>query len=951
MDGSARRRQVVVFAAVTLLAAAALLTRRHVRPLAAASLPSMEGLQAITMVFGSKDAQPAKWDGTVTLTGGTIERVAGYHFTRESKIVGDSGWVASSHPWPAFSHEMYPTERPQPRATAVETVGVTVYYRAPETVSMKVDFANGQGFTLRLADIPAEGSVYPFNARVEVRRSPVVQQVTSTDTEDDYGSIAVDGDTVWTAWQAYRSGKGDSILLRAYRNGQWEEPLAVTEEAGDMFGTAVTTAAGKPIVVWSQHEGEDWHLQARHHNGSTFGPIEEVTTGPGKSLFHRVAADSKGNVHVAYQKWNGGRSNIYLRSRVGEKWGSEILISDPARDVRGNDWDPAIATSADGSVWVAWDSYATGNYEVYLRRVAAGVAQPILRVTHSTRFHAHPSLAVDGQSRVWVAYDEAPENWGKDLGFLFTGGTGLYHSRTIRVAVYAGGKWMTPLRQPEDVVPWSFRRYVHSPQLAAGADGRIWLVFRPRIEARFPTNNWQAGGKWEVCATSYAGDRWSELTYVQDSVGRNGGEVAAAGDGKGNVWVAMVSDHKLYGGPDFGEQPGNNDVMVTRLHGTAAVAPVLAERTPEPPAGLSNEPDEKRDIATIRSYTIPSGGKTYRIYRGDLHRHTEISLDGAGDGTLWDGYRYAMDAGGLDFIVITDHQSGDQEYTWWRIEKASDMFHVPGFFTAVYGTERSVNYPNGHRNLMYPKRGVPVLAISADERQGKVNSGSVLFPFLKEHKGIGSPHSPHTSMGTDWRDNDPEVDPIVELWEGSRTSAEHEGAPLAPTSQKTELWAGNFRPLGFVWNAWAKGYKLGVQASSDHVSTHLSYTGVIAENSTREALIDAMRKRHTYAATRNILMDYRMRADGKTYIQGDEFTTATVPEVRAHIQGAGPLKTVVIVRDNQYIYTIQPKGNTFDLSFRDPAIKAGTHYYYVRMEQQDRNMAWSSPIWVHYSPK
>jgi hypothetical protein len=516
------------------------------------------------------------------------------------------------------------------------------------------------------------------------------------------------------------------------------------------------------------------------------------------------------------------------------------------------------------------------------------------------------------------------------------------------VAVYAGGKWMTPLRQPDDVAPWSFKRFVHSPQLAAGSDGRIWLVFRPRIEARFPTNNWQAGGKWEVCATYYSGDRWSDLIYLPDSVGRNGGEVAAAPDSSGNIWVALVSDHKFYGGSDFGEQPGNNDVMVSRLTGSPANAAQLAERTPEPPSGLANEPDEKREIAALRNYPIQAGGKTYHIYRGDLHRHTEISLDGAGDGTLWDGYRYAMDAAGLDFLVITDHQSGDQEYTYWRIEKASAMFHVPGVFTAVYGTERSVGYPNGHRNLLYPKRGVPILDISAAERQGRVNSGSVLFPFLKQYKGIGTPHSPHTTMGTDWRDNDPEVDPIVELWEGSRTSAEHEGAPLAPTTQKTELWAGNFRPLGFVWNAWAKGYRLGVQASSDHASTHISYTGVIAENSTREGLIDAMRKRHTYAATRNILMDYRMRADGKVYLQGDEFTTKSIPELRAHIQGTGPLKTVVIVRDNQYIYTIEPKGTTFDLNFREPSPLTGTHYYYVRMEQQDRNMAWSSPIWVNY---
>jgi len=279
------------------------------------------------------------------------------------------------------------------------------------------------------------------------------------------------------------------------------------------------------------------------------------------------------------------------------------------------------------------------------------------------------------------------------------------------------------------------------------------------------------------------------------------------------------------------------------------------------------------------------------------------------------------------------------------------MFHTAGFFTAVYGTERSVSYPNGHRNLLYAKRGVPILDIGTEEKQGKANTGPILFPYLKKYNGIGTPHSPTTGMGTDWRDNDPEVDPIVELFEGSRTSAEHEGAPLAPDSKRTELWAGGFKPLGFVWNAWAKGYKLGVQASSDHVSTHLSYTAVIAENGSREALIDAMRKRHTYAATRNILLDYRMKVDGKTYLQGDDLTASSMPEIRAHIQGAGPLKTVVIVRDNTYIYSIDPQGTSFDLSYRERALSPGKHYYYVRLEQQDRNMAWSSPIWIDYKPR
>ena len=45
-----------------------------------------------------------------------------------------------------------------------------------------------------------------------------------------------------------------------------------------------------------------------------------------------------------------------------------------------------------------------------------------------------------------------------------------------------------------------------------------------------------------------------------------------------------------------------------------------------------------RACATTRSSAT---ARRIKIYRGDMHRHTELSLDGAGDGTLWDAYRYA----------------------------------------------------------------------------------------------------------------------------------------------------------------------------------------------------------------------------------------------------------------------------------------------------------------------
>src|SRR6185503_9482371 len=110
---------------------------------------------------------------------------------------------------------------------------------------------------------------------------------------------------------------------------------------------------------------------------------------------------------------------------------------------------------------------------------------------------------------------------------------------------------MTPLRQPGDVVPYGFRRYFQTPRLVADSAGRIWLFARPRTSAKLPTTLWAAGGKWEVTATYYQHDRWSELFLIPETAGRNEGELAVAADASGNVYTALVSDHRLWGGPNF----------------------------------------------------------------------------------------------------------------------------------------------------------------------------------------------------------------------------------------------------------------------------------------------------------------------------------------------------------------------------------------------------------------
>ncbi len=147
-----------------------------------------------------------------------------------------------------------------------------------------------------------------------------------------------------------------------------------------------------------------------------------------------------------------------------------------------------------------------------------------------------------------------------------------------------------------------------------------------------------------------------------------------------------------------------------------------------------------------------------------------------------------------------------------------------------------------------------------------------------------------------------------------------------------------------VSNAWAKGYKLGIISSSDHNSTHISYAMVYTADPSRQGVLDAIRKRHTYGAMDNIILDVRMGE----HFMGDEFAPAAAEALKIHIRGTRTVAKVEIIKDNKVIYATEPSKQTVDFQFTDKGSVAGRHFYYVRVNQDDKMLAWSSPMFINY---
>ncbi|HYW44442.1 MAG TPA: hypothetical protein VE959_16385 [Bryobacteraceae bacterium] len=952
----------VLFAAgAALLAffAFSLAQNQPARPAAGAPAPQA----ALRITFGERQDRETDYSGSLTLSDGRVTELIPWRFFGEDRLDGVNAWKLFLR---RANMENQP-DQPRPLSNLGQTPnivpkGVSAVLDAPATADATIRTQRG-AYTFRL-DALRGGRVLQFEeGDVTVQSVPAPVRITAARppnviAEHDYPSLSMaPGGAAWVAWQVYENG-GDRVLASHSEltpNGPaWSAAEPLTPAGQDIFRTATAQdARGRVWVVWSEREGEAWNLVARTHDGSAWGAPRKLTNGNGPNFFHRLVRDRAGNLHLVWVAHPGAESHVMWSKLAGDTWSAPQEISG------ANAWMPDAAADSQGNLWVAWDSYRTGNYGIFLRRIGVdGVVGeitmgPIQQVTTSPRFQAHASLAVDGSSRVWLAWEESGANWGKDYWRDNTWtGTTLYADRRPRVAVLQDGKWWQPA-DPMAAMPRRYNRYVEAPKLASDGAGRIWMALEARTFTAMNRGDfWANNGRWEMFLTAYEGDRWRPAAPLPNSSTRPDGpfQLVPAANG---VWAVWTNDNRQMPAAAGTPNRRHNEIDFARMDADAAsaVAQPVFEAFAEPPGAAEfSDPNEAADVARARAYRMQIGGSELRILRGDFHRHTEISPDGAGDGSVEDYFRYMLDAARMDTGIVSDHNAGLDEYTWWRTEKAIDLFHIPGGYTPLFGYERSVPYPNGHRNVVFAQRGVHVLPISPEENKGAVNSGSVLYPYLKQNRGIGMLHSLATDQGSDYRDNDPEVEPLVEIFQGYHANYEYEGAPRAEANGYHVTVHGPYRPAGFYWNALAKGYKLGMQSSSDHISTHSSYTMIYTPSTVRRDIVESMRKRHTYGATDNIVVDFRARdRQGREWMMGDAFDAAAPPALHVKVLGTGTIETVEIVKDGKFIYRTEPKADTAEFDYTDTAPGSGESWYYVRVMQADRNMAWASPIWVKYT--
>src|SRR5262245_30491462 len=514
--------------------------------------------------------------------------------------------------------------------------------------------------------------------------------------QDDWPALAQAPDgSVWAAWLSFE-GRRDDVAIRHYRDGKWQNMLWVPGTSGDSWMPQVAVDRENRVwVVWSQQARGNWDICARRFDPARqeWSKLGRLSTDPLPDIHPRLAADGKGRFAVVWQGFREKNSNILLAVFDGEKWTPEIRVTREAR----NDWFPAVAFDSRGAAWVVYDSYRNGNYNVMLASVRNGAVESAeMIVSDGPANDLHATVAVDAMDRVWVAWEAAPPNWGKDVGYVFRStatGAPLGGARELRLRCRVSGEW----REPSASLQAAFTGIASQPHVFFDGRGSVWVIAKVR-----PANG---TAYWEYQAAHLEGATWSRAFALPNSRGRSSTRAAGLAARSGQLWLAWPTDNRE--APRW-PRPRRQQVYAGTLDPpSSSPEPAWRDRpAEEKAAAAAPHRDEAADIRALRAYGTTIGGKRARLLRGDFHRHTELSWDGAGiqDGSLTDFYRYMLDAAALDYGATTDHQAGAWPYWQWYTEKMTDMFHVPGAYVAIYGYERSPQWPKGNRNIFWAKR-------------------------------------------------------------------------------------------------------------------------------------------------------------------------------------------------------------------------------------------------------
>jgi len=742
-----------------------------------------------------------------------------------------------------------------------------------------------------------------------------------------------DDEVLCLTWLAF-DGHRDEVLAATYAGGRWQTPFRVSETPGVYFPPRIAVdPAGGFFFVWAARVEDGYSLFGRTYRDGALGALQRLSDGGGIDT-EPVATAAGDDLWLAWESFADGRFDIHARRRSGTTWGDAIRVTDHPR----SDLQPALGTDASGAAWVAWMSwrdgdYASGNYEVYAARLTGsgevGSDTGPVRVSRSERIDMFPEFVGSGTdlALVWTeAYFPARDN--EDL---HTVAYKRWTDKRYQVARLGDAGWGAPreVRVASDEKNAPIPSDQVTPVMVDAADvaqpREIWLLHGMLVTRAVMDRSW---------ATTLARlDSRQVSAPVDLSQGVRGpGDRVGAAWWRGELWIAETIERDASDPPH--DRPSWLRLRRIAPETLPAREPATLgeiERTPPLAANVMREQPGRRSGGRVEH-----GSHTWHAYFGNLHSHSNFSRDRRGlNGSPVQAFRSVYDVAQLDFAGLSDHVEWLRPRDWWEIRKVTDLWNRPGEFVTLASYEWT-SFEYGHRNVFFPEAAIE----QEDARFASTDrTPDDLWKFLDDRRAIAVPHHPSHGIRepVDWSFRNDRFQRLVEIFQ-SRGNYEYDGAPYQRRDMRPTFNEGHS-----IRHALGLGHRMGIIASPDH-GGGMGLAGVWAEALTRESLFEALHARRTFGTT-GAKMELLLTVGGQP--QGSEIHSDGGPlTLAATVRATAPGLDLVLVVDGQEERSWHFDGDRASVEWSDARPVEGTRYYYLRARQGDGHLGWTSPVWV-----
>jgi hypothetical protein len=245
--------------------------------------------------------------------------------------------------------------------------------------------------------------------------------VSDNTSDSSAPQIHVDSPNVYTVWKDFATGNGDVYFERSTNDASSfvSATINLSSNSGVSSSPQISSSGVNVYSVWDDTEAGsgDIFFKRSEDSGATFPfSTTNLSNTSGSSSSAQIAAAGQ-NVYVVWQDFTTGNFDIYFKRSIDDGATFSDLPINLSDSNPGPSTAPQIAVSGT-NVYVVWHDRTTGNGDIYFIRSTDSGATfpgPIINVSDSISSSGNPQIAVSGNN-VFVVWTDPT---GDDQDVLF----------------------------------------------------------------------------------------------------------------------------------------------------------------------------------------------------------------------------------------------------------------------------------------------------------------------------------------------------------------------------------------------------------------------------------------------------------------------------------------------------------------------------------------------------